>query len=55
MGVRSQLIADGFVVSAVPVTRSEDLTVPVLRVSTAAWVAPGDLEALAAALHRISR
>ena len=33
-------------------TRSADLQAPLLRVSTAAWVTPGDLEALASALRR---
>lgn len=47
---RSALLAQGFVVSAVPVTRSTDLPQPVLRVSTAAWVTPSDVAALAAAL-----
>jgi pyridoxal 5-phosphate dependent beta-lyase len=47
---RAVLIDQGFVVSAVPVARADDLRVPVLRVSTAAWATPGDLEALATAL-----
>jgi hypothetical protein len=42
-------------VGAVSVNRSRDLRRPVLRVSTAAWVTPADLEALAAALERCSR
>lgn len=52
---RLALLAEGFLVSAVPVTRSDDVAVPLLRVSTAAWVTPGDLEALAAALPRCTR
>jgi pyridoxal 5-phosphate dependent beta-lyase len=55
VAVRARLIEEGFVVSAVPVTRSADLTAPVLRVSTAAWVTPPDLEALAEALERVTR
>jgi pyridoxal 5-phosphate dependent beta-lyase len=47
---RAALVAQGFVLSAVPLARADDMTVPVLRVSTAAWATPGDLEALAAAL-----
>lgn len=50
LGTRAGLLEDGFVTSAVPVSRSDDLTAPVLRVSTAAWVADRELEALAAAL-----
>ncbi len=38
--------------SAIPTTRSDDLDVPVLRVSTAAWVEPGQIDALAEALLR---
>lgn len=55
LAVRARLIEEGFVLSAVPLTRSADLAVPVLRVSTAAWVTPPDLEALADALERLSR
>lgn len=55
VATRAALLDKGFLVSAVPVTRSEDLLVPALRVSTAAWVTPGDLEALAAALERSTR
>ena len=46
-GTRSALLERGFITSAVPTSRSDDLDRPVLRVSTAAWVAPDDLEALA--------
>ncbi len=49
---RAALVAEGFVVSAVPTTRAADVAVPVLRVSTAAWATPGDLEAFAEALAR---
>ncbi|MCW2545283.1 MAG: aminotransferase class [Frankiales bacterium] len=52
---RAALVDRGFVLAAVPVTRSADLTAPRLRVSTAAWVTPGDLEALATALDEVSR
>lgn len=51
--VRSALVAQGFVVSVVPTTRADDMVVPVLRISTAAWVTPGDLEALSAALESL--
>jgi pyridoxal 5-phosphate dependent beta-lyase len=49
------LLEGGFVVGAVPTTRAEDVVAPLLRVSTAAWVTPGDLEALAGALDRCTR
>ena len=52
VATRGALLADGFVTSAVPASRAQDLTGPVLRVSTAAWVTPGDLDRLAAALSR---
>ena len=48
---RAALLEQGFVTSAIPTVRSADLDRPVLRVSTAAWVEPTDLEALAAALE----
>ena len=51
---RAQLVQEGFVVSAVPVSRADDLTQPLLRVSTPAWVTPGDVEALAAALDSLT-
>jgi pyridoxal 5-phosphate dependent beta-lyase len=47
---RAALLEDGFVTSAIGVSRSDDLEAPVLRVSTAAWVTPGQLDALAEAL-----
>lgn len=50
---RLALLEQGLLTSAVPVTRSPDLAVPLLRVSTAAWVTPGDLERLAEALHSL--
>lgn len=50
---RAALLERGFVVSAVPTSRADDMTGPVLRVSTAAWVTPGDLESLAAALDSL--
>ena len=49
---RAGLLAAGFVTSSVPLARAVDVTVPLLRVSTAAWVTPGDLDALADALAR---
>ena len=51
-GTRAGLVEDGVVVSAVPQTRADDLTGPVLRVSTAPWVTDADLEVLAEALLR---
>jgi len=47
---RAGLLEDGFVTSAIPVSRSDDLDAPVLRVSTAAWVTPGELDRLVDAL-----
>ncbi len=52
--VRAALVERGFVLSVVPTTRADDVTAPVLRVSTAAWVTPGDLEGLAAALEAVT-
>jgi len=52
---RSALVEAGFVVSVIPTSRADDVAVPLLRVSTAAWVTPDDLEALAAALGRCTR
>ena len=48
---RLRLLAHGVVTSAVPATRSADLDGPVLRVSTAAWVDPAALDALAGLLR----
>jgi pyridoxal 5-phosphate dependent beta-lyase len=53
--VRAALLARGAVVSVVPASRAAELDRPVLRVSTAAWVRPDDLDALAAALLEVSR
>ena len=50
VATRAALVEAGFVVSAIPVSRAAELDRPVLRVSTGAWVAPADLEALAAVL-----
>ncbi len=49
---RDRLLRAGLLVSAVPQVRALDLAGPVLRVSTAAWVAAADIEALVAALPR---
>ncbi len=49
---RAGLLADGFVTTAVPASRAADLSGPVLRVSTAAWVEPAALDRLADALRR---
>lgn len=50
---RAALLERGFVTAVVPMTRSADMQAPLLRVSTAAWVTPGDLEALATALESL--
>ena len=50
VAVRAALVARGILVSAVPASRAADLSGPVLRVSTAAWVDPADLAALAGEL-----
>jgi pyridoxal 5-phosphate dependent beta-lyase len=55
VATRAALLGEGLLVSAVDTDRAADLTAPVLRVSTAAWSTPGDLEALAAALERCTR
>jgi pyridoxal 5-phosphate dependent beta-lyase len=52
VATRVGLLEDGFVTSAIPASRADDLTGPVLRISTAAWVQDADLSALAAALLR---
>jgi pyridoxal 5-phosphate dependent beta-lyase len=49
---REALREEGLLTAVVPVHRAEELGAPLLRVSTAAWVTPGDLEALASALER---
>lgn len=51
VATRAALLADGVLVSAVPASRADDLTGPVLRLSTAAWVGSDDIDAVAAALH----
>ena len=55
VATRLRLLAEGFVTSSVPTIRADDVAVPLLRVSTAAWVTPVHLEALAAALERCTR
>jgi hercynylcysteine S-oxide lyase len=50
--VRDRLLEGGVLVGVVPVVRAADVDAPLLRVSTHAWVTPGDLEQLAAALDR---
>ncbi len=49
---RAALLADGLLTTMVPASRSADLSGPVLRVSTAAWVEPAALDTLAGALRR---
>jgi len=50
VAVRADLLAQGLLVSAVPVSRAAELTSPVLRLSTAAWVTSADLLAVVRAL-----
>jgi hercynylcysteine S-oxide lyase len=52
---RAALLADGYLTSVVPAHRAADLAGALLRVSTHAWVTPGDLEGLAAALDRVTQ
>ncbi|MBC7375229.1 MAG: aminotransferase class V-fold PLP-dependent enzyme [Frankiales bacterium] len=52
VATRLALQKAGFVTSAVPVSRADDLDAPVLRVSTGAWVEPAHLDALARELAR---
>ncbi len=47
---QAALLNQGLLVSAVPASRADDLDGPVLRVSTAAWVERGHVDALASAL-----
>jgi pyridoxal 5-phosphate dependent beta-lyase len=51
--VRTALLDRGFVTAVVPMTRSADMQTPLLRVSTGAWITPGDLEGLATALESL--
>jgi pyridoxal 5-phosphate dependent beta-lyase len=51
---RAALLAEGYLTSVVQQHRAADLAGPLLRVSTHAWVTPGDLEGLAVALERVS-
>lgn len=53
VATKDALVELGFVTSAIPISRAADLNGPVLRVSTAAWVTPDDLEGLAAALDSL--
>lgn len=55
VATREALLAQGFITSAIPTSRSDDLDRPVLRVSTAAWVDEEDLTALAAVLDVTTR
>jgi pyridoxal 5-phosphate dependent beta-lyase len=52
VATRAALLTEGYLTSVVPAHRAADLTGPLLRISTHAWVTPGDLEGLAAALDR---
>ncbi len=51
VAARSALLERGFVTSAVPTSRSDDLEHAVLRVSTGPWVEPAQVDALAEALR----
>ena len=53
VAVRDRLLEKGFLTGVVPVHRAADLDRPLLRVSTHAWVTPGDLDLLASALHEV--
>jgi pyridoxal 5-phosphate dependent beta-lyase len=55
LATKNALLAEGFLTAAVPTHRAADLAGPLLRVSTHAWVDPGQLEALASALERVTR
>ena len=48
--LRTALLEQGFVTSVVPTSRADDVDRPVLRMSTAAWVTPDDVERLRATL-----
>ncbi|MFN2522918.1 MAG: aminotransferase class V-fold PLP-dependent enzyme [Mycobacteriales bacterium] len=48
--LRARLLAEGFITTPVPTTRSADMDRPALRISTAAWVTPDDVERLRTAL-----
>jgi pyridoxal 5-phosphate dependent beta-lyase len=50
--VRAGLLAEGLLTSVVPATRAADMTAPVLRLSTAAWVTAHDVDEATAALLR---
>ncbi len=45
VATRAALLREGYLTSAVPAGRSDDLAGPVLRVSTAAWVDPAQVDA----------
>lgn len=49
-GTRAGLLEDGFLTTAIPTSRSADLDVPVLRISTASWLEDTQIDALAQAL-----
>ena len=49
---RQGLREEGFLTSVVPASRAAELSGPVLRVSTPAWVTDDGLDALAGALGR---
>jgi pyridoxal 5-phosphate dependent beta-lyase len=47
---RAALLRRGFLTSAIPASRAAEMAMPVLRVSTAAWVGEADVAAVAEAL-----
>ncbi len=55
LAVRAALLEHGVLVSAVPATRAAELSGPVLRVSTAAWVRPEEVERLAELISTVCR
>ncbi len=50
--VRAALLNEGLLVGMVPEYRAAEVAAPMLRVSTHAWISPGDLDLLADALSR---
>ncbi|MCW2622421.1 MAG: csdB, partial [Frankiales bacterium] len=52
---RTALLEQGILVNAVQRERSPDLTAPVLRISTAAWVEQSDVERLVQGLSTLAK
>jgi len=51
---KAVLLDHGYLTGVVPAHRAEDLSGPLLRVATHAWVTPSDLDGLAAALDQVT-